>query len=107
MAVYVSGRQERDGPTDILQISRLHFFTSYFLLTSWFPLEFITRILWCLHVLFPFPPSVRFAFVFIDLGSEAFIFLLCCHRAVTPFTNTTNTLGLPPPFPHHLCSGPP
>lgn len=36
MVVYVRGRQERDRPTDILQISRLHFFTSYFLLTSWF-----------------------------------------------------------------------
>ena len=105
--VYLSGRQERDRPTDILQIPRLHFFTSYFLFTSWFPLEFITRILWCLHVLFPFSPSVRFTFVFIDLGSESLAHLSHIWKpspsysavtsAVTPFTNTTNTLGLPLP----------
>lgn len=52
-------------------------------------------------------PSVknRICFYWFRLWS-LLIFLLCCHQAVTPFTNTTNTLGLPPPFPLHLCSGP-
>ena len=115
VVVDVSGSQERDRKTDrqaFYTSPVFLFFTSHFLFTSWFTLEYITGILWC--PLFSFFPSVCFVFVFIDLGSESLAHLShiwkppsSCSvvtRAVTSFTNTTNTLSARPPLSLTICA---
>lgn len=89
-------------------------FTSYFVFTSWFPLKYIARILWCLHVLFPLLSFCslhvcRYWLGLRKLGSfvtdfKASIFLLCCQQGWTSFTNATNALSILTWVPHRLCS---
>lgn len=52
--------RERQTDRHFTNLQASFSFSSHFLFTSWFPLEYITRILWCPHVLFFFPSSLLF-----------------------------------------------